>query len=245
MNEEKKRLSKIAFTVCSLLLLISNASGSNDSPLEALRGPLEKVIGPLNHPVSTLQIDSGEDAWTTFHQLFDFREISMRSLSSYWIDFSLDQREEFTRLFSQLLTSACLKRIQEECLNNVVAYLSHEMISDRRAVVKTKIIRKNLTDISISYSMRKRAKEWKIYDIDIEGIRLIHNYRLQFRRILMREKPAFLITLLQGKIRQQIEENASGERILAESRSTDAKVEWQQFAQKCFLAIWLEGADRK
>ncbi len=242
MHHEKGRSLTFAFTLCFLLLPVSIAFSS---PMEALRGPLGEIIQIIENRDCASKTAGCEALLDIFHRLFDFQEISRRSLGAGWKDFSLEQRSAFTRNFSQFLSAICLHRIQAEYRNSKADYLSQEMIGTSKAVVNTKVTRGNGTEVLIAYSMRKRNDGWRVYDINIEGISLIHNYRSQFNAILLKENPAYLITLLKKKRQHQIDAHAAGKRWFADERLTKEQAEWQQFAQQCLLTIWLEAGDLK
>jgi phospholipid transport system substrate-binding protein len=83
-----------------------------------------------------------------------------------------------------------------------------QKISGKKALVKTMILREAM-EIPVNYSMLKRNNQWKVYDVNIEGMSLIKNYRSEFRRFLRKKSSAQLIELLKKKIEDQQKENVT------------------------------------
>ncbi len=245
MNREQKRSLIIVFSLCFMLIPVSITFSSESSPMEDLHKPIGEIIRIIENRDCASNAAGCEELRRIFHRLFDFREISKRSLGTCWKDFTFEQRETFTRIFSQFLAAIFLSRMQSEYRYSTSDYLSQTMIGTSKAMVRTKVVRGSGTEVSIIYSMRKYRLGWRVYDINIEGISLIHNYRSQFKGILMTKNPAHLITLLKEKRQQQIDAYASHSRLIADRRLTKAQAEWHQFAQQCLLTIWLEAGDLK
>ena len=104
-------------------------------------------------------------------------------------------------MFTELLKNTYLDKVQGEFNNEEIIFFGQDMISEERAVVKTKVLREKI-EIPMDYSVRRRNDDWKIYDINIEGISLVKNYRVQFKDILSKEKPAQLIQRLRERNEQ-------------------------------------------
>ena len=91
---------------------------------------------------------------------------------------------------------------QKELQREKIVYLSQNIASGSKARVKTKIVSTNM-DIPVNYNMIKRNGSWKVYDVNIEGVSLIKNYRSQFNQILSKDSPTYLIERLKRKIEIQ------------------------------------------
>ena len=115
------------------------------------------------------------------------------------------------------------------------------MISDTKAIVKTKIVRENNIEVPVEYRMRLRKEKWRIYDVRIEGVSLVKNYRTQFKQILMKESPDQLIKKLRDRLQKPTSKTSSVRKndkgVFARSKHA-----WQFLAQKYFLVLWLENA---
>ena len=101
--------------------------------------------------------------------------------------------------FAELLGGNYIDRIREGYGGEDVTYVGQDMISDTKALVMTKIVRKT-GDIPINYSMLLRDGHWRIYDVNIEGVSMVRNYRAQFDNILMNNSPAYLIERVKNKV---------------------------------------------
>lgn len=175
------------------------------TPLETIQGPINEIITVLNDPVyaetdkKSLQ---REKIWQAAKPLFDFEEISQRTIGKEWTRFSDSERERFTAVFSEFLANTYIDKIQGEYHNEKIAFLN-ELVRNDIALARTKLIRDSL-EIPIDYRMRRIGKDWKVYDILVEnGVSLVKNYRVQFLSILQNETPAQLISRLEKKLKEQ------------------------------------------
>jgi phospholipid transport system substrate-binding protein len=134
-------------------------------------------------------------------QMFDFPEFSRRVLAAHWKDFTPLQRETFIKLFAEFLGRFYMGQLQEKYKDEKLIYVSQEMISARRALVRIKVVWK-AQEIPVDLRMIKRRGLWKVYDIQLLGISAVRNYRAQFKSILSKETPALVIERLKTKIEQ-------------------------------------------
>ncbi len=120
---------------------------------------------------------------------FDFEEMARRSLARYWKERTPEERKEFVALYSDLLENIYLKKIKQhegevqKHEEDKVVYLS-ESIDDTFASVRTKIITFAGREIPVEYKLLRKNGKWKAYDVAIEGVSLINNYRTQFSQII-------------------------------------------------------------
>ena len=129
-------------------------------------------------------------------QRFDYQEMGKRTLSRDWKKLNPKQQEEFVGLFRRFLTKSYA--------NNVDSYSgeSIEYIKERKkgdfAEVQTKVISPK-SDVPLDYRLLKKGKEWRVYDVVIDGVSLMKNYRGQFTRILKTSSFEGLLTKLRTK----------------------------------------------
>ena len=123
-------------------------------------------------------------------------------MGRYWRTFSTEEKKAFISAFSELLSRNYIQKIQGEFKNDTVVYLGEQNIADQKTAVKTKIIRDN-ADIPVDYSMRVINGSWKVYDVIIEGVSLVKNYRTQFSKLLLNESPRQLIQRIEDKNEKQ------------------------------------------
>ena len=190
-----------------LFVLISMAAyASGNQPMDDLKGPIDQVVDILKDPqyqAADQKARQRDKMWTIIQAVFDFQEISRRTLANNWKLLSPDQQKEFVDVFSEFLGNTYLDKIQGEYKNEKVLYLGQDMLTESKALIKTKILRENNVDIPVDYSMLRLDQGWKIYDVNIEGVSLVQNYRSQFNQILMKEIPAQLIDRLKKKREEQ------------------------------------------
>jgi phospholipid transport system substrate-binding protein len=114
--------------------------------------------------------------------LFDFNETAKRSLARHWAQRTPAEREQFVALFTDLLERSYMSKI--ELFSGEKILINGEAVDNDTAVVRTKIVTRNGTEIPVDYRMLKRGDRWLVYDVVIENVSLIANYRAQFNRIL-------------------------------------------------------------
>ncbi|MFH0926631.1 MAG: ABC transporter substrate-binding protein [bacterium] len=168
-------------------------------PMDVVKKNIEEMITILKNTDykkdESLQTKKFEEVVDT---VFDFEEISRRSLGGVYKNFTPEQFKEFTSLFSNLLKNTYLKKFREKYNNQKVEYLKQEMKGDSKALIMTNIVGGGI-ETPIDYSMKRNNDIWKIYDIKIEGISLVQNYRSQFTG---KKSSAKLIEQLREMIRQ-------------------------------------------
>jgi len=190
-----------------LLILGSSFSAEAAEPKDDLKGPIEQVISILKDPKYNDPVMKDQqrlEIMSVIKNIFNFNEISKRALALNWSKFSIQQRQVFEEAFADFLGYTYFKKVRDSYQGENVIFLSQEKISDDKAVVKTKIPRKN-SEIPLDYRMIRMTGKWYVYDVIIEGISLVKNYRTQFNQILGKESPDQLIDRLRKKIVEQRE----------------------------------------
>jgi phospholipid transport system substrate-binding protein len=175
-------------------------------PLDELKGPIEQVINILRDPQykDPSQKDlQREKMWEIARKIFDFEAIAQGTITRFrWNGFTPRQREEFTNVFTEFVGNNYFNRIQGEYHNEEVVFLKQEMFSESKARVMTEIQR-NAIKTPVDYSMWLRDGHWKIFNVYIEGVSLLGNYRDQFERFLTNSSIEDLISELKKKVEQQ------------------------------------------
>jgi len=175
-------------------------------PLEELKAPIEQVISILRDPQykATSKKDlQREKMWENARKIFDFEAIARGSLSRFrWDSCTPRQREEFTDVFTTFIGNNYFNKIQGKYHNEEVVFLKQEMLTESKARVLTKIKRESL-EIPVDYSMWLRGGNWKIFNVYIEGVSLLGNYRNEFERFLTNSSADELILELKKKIERQ------------------------------------------
>ncbi len=128
---------------------------------------------------------------------FDFEEMAKRSLSVHWQQRTPQERKEFVALFTDLLGRSYMKKIESYNEEKIV-YLD-EKIDGSYAVVRTKVITKRNVEIPIEYRMSAKGAKWEVYDVSIEGVSLVNNYRNQFGKIIRTSSYGELVKRMKSK----------------------------------------------
>jgi phospholipid transport system substrate-binding protein len=197
-----------------LLLTLTTFEAAANSPTDVLKGPLDQAMAILKDPNYKdadpgLKIEQRDKIWAIVSDTFDFEEVSRRALARNWKSFSADQQKEFAAVFSKMLGNIYVDRIQSGFADQKIEFtdeIQHE--SKPLAIVKTSII-DDQNKIPVDYSLKKKGDNWRVYDVKVEGVSLIKNYRTQFNDILQKESPDQLIERLKTKVAEQ--EAAAGQ----------------------------------
>jgi phospholipid transport system substrate-binding protein len=131
-------------------------------------------------------------------QRFGFTEMSKRSLGRYWSERTPEERTEFVRLYTDLLERAYIDRVDGYTGEQVV-YLGESVDGDY-SEVKSKIVTKRNQEIPILYRLQKTNANWEVYDVIVEGVSLVNNYRTQFSKIIRTSSYQGLVKKMQVKL---------------------------------------------
>jgi len=131
------------------------------------------------------------------HDIFDFEEIARRSLGRHWQARTQQEREEFVRLFGDLLERSYLGKI--ELYSGERITLVGDALDGDLATVRTRIVTKQGSEIPVDYRLQRRGARWRAYDVAIEGVSLVANYRSQFDKIIRRTSFQQLVQQVRDK----------------------------------------------
>jgi phospholipid transport system substrate-binding protein len=193
----------VVILVVGLIGISSSAHG--EQPLESLQRNIEEAIRVLKDPrykeVTQKEVQR-EKLRELSYQAFDFVEFSRRVLANNWEMFTPQQRVEFVDVFAKFMTNFYLRLVQERYRDEKVVYLSQELITDSRALVKMSVLVRN-REVPVDIRMVKRNGTWKAYDVMALGISAVILYRSQFEWILRKESPAQVIERLKRRVKEQ------------------------------------------
>ena len=197
----KRGIWGLQLTFLFMMLLIFSVNAIAGAPLESIQGQVKKVLDVLRDPA--LKAESAKEAkeekiWAMADDIFDYTELSKRTLSRNWKKLNANQQKEFIDLFSKLLGGLYMDKIMAYTDEKVV-FEKENMLSENRAEVQSKVITSS-AEIPIHYRLITKNGEWKVYDVIIEGVSLIKNYRSQFRDILRNKSPEDLLEILRKKV---------------------------------------------
>jgi phospholipid transport system substrate-binding protein len=135
-------------------------------------------------------------------EYFNFEEMAKRALGRPWKDQAPDKRQEFVQLFKQLIFNTYINRLENYTGSKERVFYDFEKLDGDYAIVKTHIIYQGNNNIEIEYRLHRNVGEWKVYDVVVEGISIVENYRSQFASILTNESFDSLL----GRLRQKIDQ---------------------------------------
>jgi phospholipid transport system substrate-binding protein len=134
-------------------------------------------------------------------QRFSFEEMARRSLGRHWHELTPEQRQEFVQLFTDLLIDSYIDKIERSEGKEDIRY-TRETIEDDYASVRTEIVQERDQNIEVEYRLLLRDGDWQVFDVIIEGVSLVNNYRTQFNKIILEESYEALVKKLQQKSAQ-------------------------------------------
>jgi phospholipid transport system substrate-binding protein len=139
------------------------------------------------------------------NEIFDFTETARRSLGRHWQGRTPAEQQEFVQLFSDLLERTYISRVELYGGEKIV--YAGDSIEGDQAKVQTKIQTRSGSDIPVEYRMHRKGERWLVYDVIIEGVSLVANYRTQFNKIIQTSSYGELVK----KMKSKQEELASGQ----------------------------------
>ncbi|HEX9818522.1 MAG TPA: ABC transporter substrate-binding protein [Methylomirabilota bacterium] len=190
-----------ALVIISFLALglAATAEAGAGRPGEQLRGRLDRVVGILEDGALKSRPDARRAALRdAASEIFDFTEITRRSLGRHWRTATPAEREELTQLLATLLERAYMGRIEQYSGERIV--MAGETVDGDLATVRTRLQRKGGIDMPVDYRLYRAGDRWLAYDVAVEGVSLIANYRAQFNRILQRSSAQALVKRLRATL---------------------------------------------
>jgi phospholipid transport system substrate-binding protein len=193
----KKELSGILLVI----LLFFPPFAYSAAPLDTVKGTVDKVLVVLRDPALKGELAKQfkrDKIRSIADELFDFTELSKRSLAQNWNRLNPDQQEEFIKLFKSLLETSYADKIMSYADEKVI-FKEEIRLSEETVEVPTTIATKT-SEIPINYRLIEKEGRWKVYDVVIEGVSLVNNYRTQFREILANKTPEAMLDILRKKV---------------------------------------------
>jgi phospholipid transport system substrate-binding protein len=204
-----------AAVVTAVMVAASGGPAMAGAPTDQLRGRVDRVLAILEDPGLKQEARAAERKTAiraVANEIFDFRELSQRTLARHWQGRTPAERDEFVRLFADLLERSYIGKIETYSGSERIQYLAESVEGDQ-ATVRTKIVTKAGTEIPVEYRMQRGGDRWLVYDVAIEGVSLIANYRAQFNRIIQQSSFKELLAKLAAKKDEGVDgDGGSGKR---------------------------------
>ncbi len=193
-------MTRALIALAAVLALLVARDAVAGAPTDQLRGSIDLVLKIVTDPELKKEARTAERRRrirAVVNQIFDFTEISQRSLGRHWQARTPAEHEQFVALFGDLLENAYITKI--ESYSGEKLQYPGDVIDGDLAIVKTRIVTKQQTEIPIDYRMFLNGGRWAVYDVSIEGISLIGNYRTQFNAVIQRSGYPDLVAKLKAK----------------------------------------------
>ena len=209
--------------VIAVMLAVAVAAGREawaGAPTEQLRPQIERGIKVLEDPELAKESRMPERRVAIrriANEIFDFTETTRRSLGPHWPPRTPQEREEITRLFADLLERSYIGKI--EMYSGEKIQYAGDTIEGEQATVRTRLVTKQAVEIPVDYRMHRVGDRWLSYDVVIEGVSLVANYRAQFNKIIQTSGYASLVKKLVAKE----QEGMQADRELPVKKASQAK----------------------
>ena len=176
-------------------VLVSAAAPAHaGAPTEQLKDSVEQIVRVLEDPALRTEARAGERRAAIRKKaevIFDFGETAKRALGRHWQGLAASDRAEFTVLFTDLIERAYISKIERYSGERIA--FAGESVEGGLASVRTRFITKKGTEVPVDYRMQQRGDRWLVYDVSVEGVSLINNYRTQFDKIIQTSSYAELV----------------------------------------------------
>jgi phospholipid transport system substrate-binding protein len=194
-------MNKYLFIITLSLCLILPVSAFSGVPLETVKGHVDKVLDVLRDP--SLKAESAKETKkkklrAISEKMFDFTELSKRTLARNWGKLSPEQQKEFVGLFTDLLENTYANKIMSYTDEKIV-FTKEIPLTEKTVEVRSTVLRKT-GEVPIYYRVTMKDDSWRVYDVVVEGVSLINNYRSQFREMLSNKPPEAMLETLRKKV---------------------------------------------
>jgi phospholipid transport system substrate-binding protein len=195
---KKKTIILVAFLAA--MFLIAALPAWAGGPTDRMKETTDKIIAIVSDP-ALKGPDKAEAKKSSIRDVvddvIDWEEMSRRSLGIHWQKRTDEEKKEFVRLFSQLIEKTYRDKV-EDYSGERVNYVG-ERIDGDYAEVESRIVTSKNTEIPVNYKMSRKQGKWWVYDIVIEGVSFVNNYRTQFNSILASSSYPGLVKQLKAK----------------------------------------------
>jgi len=196
-------LKRSVLCMITALFLASNVvAGVANGVTNGVTDEVKKTVDEVVRIVSDKEMKKNDQKRRqalkkSISKIFDYTEMAKRSLGKHWNPRSAAERKQFADLFASLLENSYASKI-ESYNNEKIVYLKETIDSDH-AEVKSKVVTAKRDEFTLDYRMLNQNGKWMVYDVVIEGVSLVSNYRTQFNKIITTDGYPVLVKKLQTK----------------------------------------------
>ncbi len=194
-------MRRVLMTMTAALLLCATATAAPAmTPTETVKARVEAALHDLSQTAATSP-ESIEQRRAQLRRaadsLFDFTEMGRRALGRHWADRTPAEREEFVKLFTDLIARSYIGKI-DHYAGETIAYTAERVDGDE-ASVQSRVVTAKGTQIPVEYRLHRVNDGWSAYDVFVENVSLVGTYRSQFDRIIRSDSFAGLLQRLREK----------------------------------------------
>ncbi len=188
------------FLLIAVLFIFPFHSSATTDPLSQVKQSIDQVVDILRQSGESEEkwIWKKEEIVRIIKTRFDSEELAKRVLAKHWKKRTDQEKEYFKSLFASVLENTYINRVKSYAGEQVT--FEKQIIKGNKAMVYSSVDYNN-QEIPINYRLIKKDGEWFVYDVIIEGVSLVSNYRKQFAQVISREKYAGLVFRMEEKIR--------------------------------------------
>jgi phospholipid transport system substrate-binding protein len=195
-----KNLLRTALVIIGTSGILHAAAANDGAPMEQIRSTVNQVLAILQDPslkVESQQKERRQQLRRVIFARFDFAEMAKRSLGPEWRRRTPAEQQEFVNVFTDLLQDNYIGTI--ESYNGDKVSYNREIRDQSRAEVQTTLTTNGEASYAINYRLHLLGQDWKVYDVVIENISLVNNYRSQFNRVISRSSYQDLLRTMKEK----------------------------------------------
>ena len=204
-NELSHRLRYVTQALSVVLLAVGVLVSANASASDAMaevKATVDQVLQILKNPeYKSAPAQRRQKLRSVIGGHFDFADMSRSALAIHWKSLSEEQRGQFVRLFTSLMEAAYMSRI-ESYSGQKIEFLREREDSPGYYQVYTSIVQESAQPISVNYRLKQTDSGWKVYDVLVDGISLVGNYRNQFNRVINSKGYDRLVEQIKMKVNQ-------------------------------------------
>jgi phospholipid transport system substrate-binding protein len=199
-----KHKSMFIVVFCAILLFGTSLQAWAALPMEEIKETTDKIISIVTDPALKDPAKEAERRALirkAVDEVCDWKEMSRRSLGRYWAKRTEQEKRDFVKLFGELIERTYIDKV-EGYSGQKVNYLGERIDGDYAEVDVSVVTAKN-TEVPVIYKMRKKDDRWWVYDLVIEGVSFVQNYRTQFYDMLASSSYQDVVKKLKEKIEEK------------------------------------------
>lgn len=194
------KVIQFLFIISVMLFISGPVQADKDSPLEVIKSRNQTVEKLLKGEGENVDEATREKLKDVINGLMDFRKLSQLALGKYWDDRTEQEKSEFVDTFEQLIRNSSVKKLEIYKADRM-EYLQPEINGEKAKV--TTIAHKERKQVEIVYKMHQVNGEWKVYDMEIDGLSTARNYRDSFYKQIAKSSYEEMYEKLQNRLKEQ------------------------------------------